>query len=117
MPKKLEERIRARAHRLWEEEGRPEGRAHVHWEQARTLVAIEDDKSTLKPAEPPAAEPAGVMENLGEFPTAMTDTGDRQQFPKPRASVHKPASPKPAAMRKSSKSARKPRTRSGTSGG
>ncbi|MBS7707266.1 DUF2934 domain-containing protein [Chelatococcus asaccharovorans] len=26
-----EHRIRERAHRLWEEEGRPEGRAERHW--------------------------------------------------------------------------------------
>ncbi len=29
-----EERIRARAHQIWEEEGRPEGRHHEHWRQA-----------------------------------------------------------------------------------
>jgi len=38
----LEQRIRARAHELWEEEGRPEGRAENHWAQARALVASED---------------------------------------------------------------------------
>jgi hypothetical protein len=84
--KELEARIRARAHQIWEEEGRPEGQEHAHWEKARTLIAIEDDKSSLKPvehnraaAEP--AEPAETMRNLGEFPTAMTDQGDRQPFP------------------------------------
>lgn len=31
---KLEERIRELAHRIWEHEGRPEGRHQEHWEQA-----------------------------------------------------------------------------------
>jgi hypothetical protein len=29
-----DERIRARAHRLWEEEGRPSGRHNEHWQRA-----------------------------------------------------------------------------------
>ena len=29
-----DERIRARAHEIWESEGRPEGRDREHWEQA-----------------------------------------------------------------------------------
>ena len=31
-----EDRIRQRAHQLWEEQGRPEGRQADHWDQART---------------------------------------------------------------------------------
>jgi hypothetical protein len=81
MPDHLEERIRTRAHQLWREEGRPDGRAEVHWEQARILVAIEDDRTSLKPVTPEQPEPAEVMKNLGEFPTATTDQGDRQQYP------------------------------------
>ncbi|MBV9704011.1 MAG: DUF2934 domain-containing protein, partial [Methylobacteriaceae bacterium] len=27
----IEDRIRARAHQIWEEEGRPEGRDREHW--------------------------------------------------------------------------------------
>ena len=34
-----EQRIRARAYRIWEEEGRPEGRAEVHWDMAPELIA------------------------------------------------------------------------------
>jgi hypothetical protein len=85
VPDKLEARIRARAHQIWEEEGRPEGREAEHWEKARILVAIEDDDTSRKPVEQSAsgqdAEPAETMRNLGEFPTAMTDQGDRQPFP------------------------------------
>jgi len=81
----LEERIRARAHQLWEEEGRPEGRADDHWETARILVAIEDDRTSLVPVQPDQPEEAAIQENLGEFPGAETDEGDRQQFPSRRA--------------------------------
>ena len=46
----FEERVRARAYRLWQEEGCPEGRAQTHWKLARELIAIEDNqKSTTKP--------------------------------------------------------------------
>jgi hypothetical protein len=81
MPDDLVERIRARAYEMWEQEGCPDGRAEVHWEQARILVAIEDDRTSLKPVTPEQPEPAEVMKNLGEFPTGQTDQGDRQQFP------------------------------------
>jgi Protein of unknown function (DUF2934) len=58
MPGTLEQRIRARAHQIWEQEGRPQGRERDHWEKARILVSIEDDKSSLKPVEPERPEPA-----------------------------------------------------------
>ena len=77
----LEGRIRQRAHQMWEEEGQPEGQAEAHWEKARILVAIEDDRTSLKPVEPEAPEPAELMKNLGEFPGSQTDQGDEQHFP------------------------------------
>ena len=50
MQDNLEQRIRAQAHRLWEEEGRPEGRAEAHWDAARRLV-----EDTTQPAKKAAA--------------------------------------------------------------
>jgi hypothetical protein len=100
MPGTLEQRIRARAHQIWEQEGRPEGRERDHWEKARILVSIEDDKSSLKPVQVERPEPAQVMENLGEFPTALTDEGDRRQFPSRKAGA-------PAAAKKAARSVRK----------
>lgn len=38
----LEQRIRDRAHQIWEDEGRPEGAQDRHWEQARLEVEAED---------------------------------------------------------------------------
>ena len=42
--------IRARAHEIWEREGRPEGRHIEHWEMASAEVAAE-----AKPAKKPAS--------------------------------------------------------------
>jgi len=81
----LERRIRDKAHQLWEQEGRPEGRAADHWEKARILVAIEDDQTSLVAVAPEPVEEAKIQENLGEFPTASTDEGDRHQTPSRKA--------------------------------
>jgi hypothetical protein len=35
----LEEKIRSRAYRLWEDEGRPDGRHQEHWSAAEREVA------------------------------------------------------------------------------
>jgi Protein of unknown function (DUF2934) len=37
-PENVQERIERRAYELWESEGRPEGRAQVHWRQAELEV-------------------------------------------------------------------------------
>ncbi|MGM4986151.1 DUF2934 domain-containing protein [Rhizobium sp. 11_C7_N12_5] len=38
----LHTRIKARAHQLWESEGRPDGREAEHWDQAQRELADED---------------------------------------------------------------------------
>jgi hypothetical protein len=83
-----EERVRERAFKLWEEEGRPEGRADVHWDKARELVAIEDNIDlTLKPVRTdevgPYGEPVEPLEpaaNTGEAPTTV-DQGEEETMP------------------------------------
>lgn len=88
----FENRVRKRAYDLWQEEGCPPGRADVHWDKARELVAIEDNqKLTTKPVgaghragptgEP--VEPIEAVENAGEFPT-LTDQGEEQAAPRRR---------------------------------
>jgi hypothetical protein len=87
-----EERIRRRAHQIWLEQGRPEGREQEHLEMARELIAIEDNqKLATKPvrrdpedpsiaaAEVEPAEPAAAG---GDIPT-MTDEGE-QVYPPTR---------------------------------
>ena len=81
MAEDLEERIRAKAYLLWQEDGEPEGRAADHWDKARILVAIEDDRTSLKPIAQSTSEPLDLQDNLGELPGALTDQGDRAQVP------------------------------------
>jgi hypothetical protein len=74
----IEDRIRERAHRIWEEEGRPDGRERAHWELARFAIAQEDAQAgMLRPIEMPEAEPIIAIVNQGEFPT-LTDQGEQQ---------------------------------------
>ena len=54
-----EDRIRKRAHALWEQNGRPEGRHEEHWHQASQE---DDDPTKPQDSESPATdgtEPAG----------------------------------------------------------
>lgn len=74
-----DDKIRARAYQLWEEEGRPDGRAEQHWYTARESLAVEENQeSTYIPIETgTGAEPIEALENSGEFPT-LTDQGEQQ---------------------------------------
>jgi hypothetical protein len=62
-----EEQIRARAHQIWEEEGRPEGRQQEHWERAaREIEAREGGGETRTERTGPdeMAGSAGVASGL-----------------------------------------------------
>ena len=87
-----ERRIRARALRMWRADGSPPGRRPDYLERARELQAIEDHPQAgllpnpmtghadeVPPVEP--VEEAELMENLGEFPSQLTDQGDRPATP------------------------------------
>jgi hypothetical protein len=51
-----EELVRARAYQFWIEEGRPEGRADIHWQRALDSVAAE----TIPDVKPVKAAPAAA---------------------------------------------------------
>jgi hypothetical protein len=89
----VEKKVRERAYKIWQEEGCPEGRAEVHWDKARELVAIEENlQLTLKPiltarelgpyGEP--IEPLQPAENAAETLT-LVDQGEEQPIPHARA--------------------------------
>ncbi len=71
MDRDLEQRIRARAHELWEQSGRVDGQADEHWRQAeRELTALSDaqqestapksaSKRRAAPKDEKSAAPAG----------------------------------------------------------
>ena len=58
MPTKLtpasESEIRALAHKFWEEDGRPEGQAEIHWQRAY-MALTKPAKAPTKPAAKKAA--------------------------------------------------------------
>jgi hypothetical protein len=55
----VEDRVRARAYQLWQEEGCPLGRELAHWEKAKELVAIADTQLATK-------NPIGTASPYGE---------------------------------------------------
>ena len=61
--------------RLWEEEGRPEGRDEVHWEMARELVAIEDDQRLDHQAGPPRSRRPDARRRRGGAGRARRQRG------------------------------------------
>ena len=44
------EKIAALAHKIWEDEGRPEGRAEIHWQRAAAELASTEKVVVSKPA-------------------------------------------------------------------
>ena len=54
-PDAREERIRAKAHELWEADGKPEGRDRAHWEQAAKLVDEEERRAARAGSHPEVA--------------------------------------------------------------
>lgn len=107
-----EQRIRERAYRLWEDDGRPEGHDSEFWERAEALVAMEDHPgAALEPNPESRHEPipgvtvdeAALQDNLGEFPGRLTDQGDRRETPMTRSEQQKEereAAPVPARARR-----------------
>jgi hypothetical protein len=91
-----DELIRQRAYHMWEDEGRPEGRAVEFWERAAELVLMEESGNPGQlpnpiaegrdPSAPERVEEAAIQENLGEFPGQLTDQGDVEPTPRPRKS-------------------------------
>jgi hypothetical protein len=88
----LDRRIRARAEKIWREAGSPANGAESFHDEARTLIAIEDDPKagtlpnplsrpdTIGPEGEPIEE-ISVVENMGEFPT-LTDQGEQTYPPR-----------------------------------
>jgi hypothetical protein len=73
----FEDRIRELAYQMWEEEGRPEGRAEAHWEQACLVImdadagpAVESPewlaRRALKATRPHPAQPTPQQEQMQE---------------------------------------------------
>ena len=73
----LETRIRARAHKMWLDDGCPDGKADSHWTLAKMAIALEDARNEmLIPVEVPRSEPIEAWINQAELPT-LTDQGEQ----------------------------------------
>lgn len=84
----LEGKIRERAHRLWEEEGRPEGRSEEHWREAERQVMAEEglgepavgaqpDLSERNRPEPQPEVPSGSTGGAGKAAASSRSTGEK----------------------------------------
>jgi len=60
-----EEEIRRIAHRIWEEEGRPDGRASEHWSRAEALWEEQHSRTPLGAQPEAAAQPAASRKKGG----------------------------------------------------
>jgi hypothetical protein len=105
---KYEKRVRARAHEIWLQEGKPEGRAEAHWALAREEISTEENiEETLKPnpmnEAPIDGEPLLAVEGMADLPGRLSDQGDRQDYPHPahgEGFTRKSETKKPAPKKK-----------------
>lgn len=82
-----EDRIRKRAHQIWEDAGQPEGQHEAHWAQAIADIEAEDAAPT-KPAKPRAVKKTDGAEKpaakkAAAAKTASTKTSEAQPAKKP----------------------------------
>jgi hypothetical protein len=103
MPKRKADHARAireHAERMWRNDGSPPGRIDEYLERARELQAIIDNPTAGQLPNPMGAhhgevgpeqpvEEAELIENLGEFPSLLTDQGDHMGSPMTRKKARK----------------------------
>jgi hypothetical protein len=70
-----EERVRRRAHEIWEQEGRPEGRAGEHWAQASREIEAEGDSPATQDDAPTPTAPDGAGSTPAEVAAAVNAIG------------------------------------------
>jgi hypothetical protein len=114
--KRTDQETAQEAYRLWEAEGRPEGRDVAHWHQAERGVAepviepIEGgpDEGTAASSAPPQAETQAADEPIGGSvgealagPLATPAKPKATRARKPKAAEDEPAAPKAPRRRKS----------------
>jgi hypothetical protein len=76
-----EERIRARAHEIWIQEGRPEGRHDQHWEQACREIEAEDAAAAAAVAAASPAKPVRKAKPAPEPVQAAPPAAKRKPSP------------------------------------
>lgn len=65
----IEDRIRARAHEIWDREGQPEGQELRHWDEARLEIEAEERVSAATgPGDVAESVMAGPVEGATDMP-------------------------------------------------
>jgi Protein of unknown function (DUF2934) len=97
-----EDLIRDPAYRLWEDEGRPDGRAEAHWYQARDMIRDEESqkRATARPAVSAPAAPAAKAEPAKPPAKARTAVPRAQELETVGAGSAKPPNDKPQPRRR-----------------
>jgi hypothetical protein len=90
MTGKRDEQIRSRAYKMWEREGRPQGRHEHHWHQAVREV---DDESGEAGSEQPHSN-ADARLSGNEAPTSPEAPAASAPVGKTAARAKRPAAPK-----------------------
>ncbi|CAN5557751.1 hypothetical protein BH10PSE7_BH10PSE7_41960 [soil metagenome] len=107
----IEDLVRARAHKIWIEEGQPEGRSEAHWQRAqdefqRELAAAKPHPEIAASLSEPSASPdAGVSAQPDLGVTATPDPGksakpDKGVTASPAAKVKSAAAPRKGPAKK-----------------
>jgi len=76
-----DERIRERAHAIWDREGKPEGAAQRHWQQAETEIEKEDS-APKKAAAKKAVAKKPAEKKSGAAPAIAKRSKDAKKPPK-----------------------------------
>jgi Protein of unknown function (DUF2934) len=108
-----EQRIRERAYAIWEQEGRPDGREHAHWERARSLLETEAEargrtgpfRGEAIPAGPAPSRPRTTV-SATEAPAASGAAASQEKARAPRRA--KSVSPVSPSRKKASAVSRSP---------
>ncbi|MGI4984689.1 MAG: DUF2934 domain-containing protein [Janthinobacterium lividum] len=89
-----EDAIRTRAYHLWEDDGRPAGRADEYWEKARALVESTPVAQSAEPTQGTDAPPKSARVKKA------TSAGDADAAGSPPTPAEKPAATKRAAPKR-----------------
>jgi large subunit ribosomal protein L21 len=69
-----EDAIRARAHQFWLDEGRPDGRAEIHWQRALESLSVAKPAALM--ADKPAVSDVSLIGGIGpKIKSQLADAG------------------------------------------
>ena len=85
------ERVAERAYSIWEEEGRPHGRDHAHWQRAENELAGQPVTGPGAEAAEPAAAAAAKQPTRARRPAGAEPADGAEAAPRPVARARQTA--------------------------